>query len=151
MQLASREMNSKEVLLVVFSFCFLWNSQETIHENKVTENKRVQQTSGKWFAFLHNNNILYLISRGSVCMIFFIYFLVLLICLPTEYWSNCSRVGLLAVILHVKARSVENPGKTLKGANKSWWHCCKVLGYTVTAIDFCLYPYTKLCCRFMTM
>ena len=46
MQLASREMNSKEVLLVVLSFCFLWNSQETIHENKVTENKRVQQTSG---------------------------------------------------------------------------------------------------------
>ena len=84
MQLARREMNSKEVLLVVFSFCFLWNSQETIHENKVTENKRVQQTSGKWFAFLHNNNILYLISRGSVCMIFFIYFLVVLICFPTE-------------------------------------------------------------------
>ena len=84
MQLASREMNSKEVLLVVLSFCFLWNSQETIHENKVTENKRVQQTSGNWFAFLHNNNILYLISRGSVCMIFFIYFLVVLICFPTE-------------------------------------------------------------------
>ena len=85
MQLARREMNSKEVLLVVFSFCFLWNSQETIHENKVTENKRVQQTSGEWFAFLHNNNnILYLISRGSVCRIFFIYFLVVLICFPTE-------------------------------------------------------------------
>ena len=32
--------------------------------------------------------ILYLISRGSVCMIFFIYFLVLLICFPTEYYGG---------------------------------------------------------------
>ena len=94
---------------------------------------------------------LYLISRGSVCMIFFIYFLVLLICFPTEYWSSWFRVGLVAAILHVKARSVENPEKTLKGANKSWQHYCKVLGYTVTVINLCLYPYTKCCCRFTTM